>query len=119
MVQNRCDGYSITNRFTLESLNSTTIACAKITQAHQTWSPARGKYIWDQNPILWVNINDKCTTTPTSYDHRVQMYIGWLLGLYPDPGDCNCVMGNTTNDIYSIRYVVLHDILDQDVVYRH
>lgn len=118
-VQNRCDGYSITNRFTFEYMNSATESCAEITNGHRTWSPARQKYIWDRNPIVWVNINNKCTTDSVSYDHQVQLAVGWLLGLYPDAQDCNCVMGNTVNDIYSIRYVVLHDILDMDVVYRH
>lgn len=122
-VQNRCDGYSITNRFTFEYYTDSTNTCAKITNAHKTWSPARQKYIWDQNPILWININDICAgvggTNPTRYDHNVQEWVGWLLGLYPDLQDCNCVMGNTANDRDTIRYVVLHDILDMDVVYAH
>lgn len=118
-VANRCDGYSITNRFTFEYLNSSTESCGKITNSHKTWSPARGKYIWDQNPILWVNINAKCTTNSISYDHQIQEYVGWLLGLAPDPHDCNCVMGNTVQDRNTVRYTVLGDVNDMDVIYRH
>ena len=119
IVGNRCDGYSITNRFTFNYQNSATESCGKILNGHKTWSPARGRYIWDAGPILIVNINDKCTNDPVSYDHQVQEYIGWLLGLQPDPQDCDCVMGNTLQDRDTIRYVVGHDILDMDVVYRH
>lgn len=120
VVQNRCDGYSITNRFTFEYYNNESDPnCAKITNNHKTWSPARGKYIWDQNPVLWVNIRSGCADNPTEYDHNVQEYVGWLLGLEPDPDLCSCVMGTQAWDRNNIRYVVLHDILDMDVVYRH
>jgi hypothetical protein len=118
---NRCDGYSITNRFTYEYFTSTTESCGKITNTHKTWSPARGRYIWDQNPILWVNLAGKCTANndPTTNDHQIQEYVGWLLGLAPDNGICSCVMGNTTTDRANVRFVVLHDVLDMDVVYNH
>lgn len=120
-VQNRCDGYSITNRFTFTYYTDANDPnCAKITNNHRTWSPARGKYIWDQNPILWVNLKQVCIAGGSvEYDHRVQMYVGWLLGLNLDPTTCYCVMGSGGYDRGNTRYVVLHDILDMDVVYRH
>lgn len=118
IVGNRCDGYSTTNKFTFKYYNDPGDSnCAKIIGT-KTWNAARGKYVWNA-PTLWVNIRDGCADNPTEYDHNVQEYVGWLLGLYPDAQNCDCVMGNTTEDRNSVRYVVIHDILDMNVIYNH
>lgn len=118
-VLNRCDSYSITNRMTLYYYNepgSTT--CAKFENTHKSWDAVQRKYIWDQNVILKVNINDYCASSPTEYDHRFQMYTGYLFGLYYDVEACDCVMGSSSYDLNNSRYVTYRDVTDMNEIYK-
>lgn len=108
-VRNICTGYSITNRMTIESYVDSTTSCVKFTNTHKTWSPAQGKYIWDQNVVVWVNHSDYCLPNDTAHAHRLQMYVGYILGLSYITSGCSYVMTATICGINGIKYVTNTD----------
>lgn len=114
---NRCTGYSITNRMTIEAENAPGGACISYTNTHKTWSPARGKYIWDQNPIVWINTAPGCFDNNTELYHNIQKGVGYVLGIGYNPNGCLCVMGSDSFDTNNIPYVVNADSLDASVIY--
>jgi hypothetical protein len=116
-LQNRCDGYSITNRMTIDNLYQTGAACLTITNTHKTWSPGQGKYIWDANPVVWINTASPCFSNNIELYHRIQMYVGYVLGLFTDSSQCLCVMGSSDYDINNIPYVTNGDSVDMAGVY--
>ena len=111
-IQNRCDGYSITNRATIDSQNAPGAACIDFDNEHKTWSPARGKYIWDQNPIMWINTAPGCFDNNTELYHNIQKAVGYWLGLGYNPNICDCIMGSTSQDTNNIPYVTYGDVFD-------
>lgn len=111
-VQNHCDGYSITNRMTIDSQNAPGAACLEYNNTHKTWSPARGKYIWDQNPIIWVNTAPGCFDNNTELYHNIQKGVGYVLGLGYNPNQCLCIMGSNNYDTNNIPYVTYGDVYD-------
>jgi hypothetical protein len=115
-VLNRCDGYSITNRLTVEAYTDSTSTCGKFTQAGSVWDARQGKYIYNQNPVVWVNLNDICAGNDTVKAHRFAMYVGYILGLgYTTT--TNRVMCNTSWCNNNIKYVTGYDIRDMAGVY--
>jgi hypothetical protein len=116
-VQNRCDGYSITNRMTIDNFATMGGACIVYTNTHKTWSPARGKYIWDQNPVVWINTVAGCFDNNTELYHNIQKGVGYVLGLGYNPNTCGCIMGSSDYDTNNIPYVTYGDALDMNVIY--
>jgi hypothetical protein len=116
-VLNRCTGYSITNRMTIDNVNNTG-PCLQLDNPETVWSPARGKNIFVNNPILFINTSTACWhNQPIELYHRIQMYVGWVLGLSYDLSVCNCIMGATNQDITTVPYVTNADSQDLNVIY--
>lgn len=108
VVQNRCSDYSITNRLTVETYSSSAGGCGKFTQAGNHWDAAQGKYIYDQNPVVWLNTRDSCVPTDSFYAHRLAMYVGYILGV--NYQNCNYyVMCNTSYALQTAKYVTGQD----------
>lgn len=116
-VLNRCDGYSITNRMTIEGYFDGTTTCGKFTNLGKSWDSAQGKYIYNQNPIIWVNLSDFCVGTDTVEAHRFQMYVGYILGLDYVNVSPYRVMCYTAWCLANIKYVTVQDIRDMAGVY--
>ncbi len=117
-VLNRCDGYSITNRMTVESYVASGTTCAKFTNTGSHWDSAQGKYIWDQNVVVWVNHSDYCMPNDTAHAHRLALYVGYILGFsVVNYTDCYCVMGGTSWSINNIKYVRTADYTYSAQVY--
>lgn len=117
-VLNRCDGYSITNRLTVESYVAAGTSCAKFTNTGSHWDSVQGKYIWDQNIVVWVNHSDYCMPNDTAHAHRLALYVGYILGFTVQNGfDCYCVMGGSTWSINNIKYVRTADYTYSAQVY--
>lgn len=111
-VLNRCDGYSITNRMTIESYVQTgTTVCAKYTNTHQAWDAVQGKYIWDENIVLWYNNSTYCIGDGTGpvRSHRVGMYMEYILGLQYDTTVVNAVICSASSCYYDVPYVTYED----------
>jgi hypothetical protein len=105
-VRNTCTGYSITNRMTVESYVATGTTCVKFTNTGSEWDSAQGKYVWNQNIVVWVNHSDYCMPNDTAHAHRLALYVGYILGFsVVNSFDCYCVMGGTTWSINNIKYV--------------
>lgn len=111
-VQNRCDGYSITNRMTIDNAYVTGGPCIAFGNTQTAWSPARGKYIWTNNLIVRINTAAPCFDSNTELYHNIQRGVGYWLGLAYDPAQCLCVMGSTQYDINNIPYVTYGDVYD-------
>lgn len=111
-VQNRCDGYSITNRMTIDNMYVTNGPCIAFNNTQVAWSPARGKYIWTNNLIVWINTAAPCFDNNIELYHNIQRGVGYWLGLAYDPDQCLCVMGSSYYDINNIPYVTHGDVYD-------
>lgn len=117
-VQNRCDGYSATNRMTIDNIFATGAPCIQFTNTHTTAIVGRkGKDIFDQNIVVWINTAAPCFDSNTELYHNIQRGVGYALGLSYNPNQCSCVQGATQADINSIPYVVNADVLDMGVDY--
>jgi hypothetical protein len=116
-VLNRCDGYSITNRMTIEGYFDATTTCGKFTNLGKAWDSVQGKYIYNQNPIVWVNLSDYCVGTDTAEAHWFQMLVGYILGLNYVNTSPYRVMCYTAWCIGNIKYVTFPDIQDMAAVY--
>jgi hypothetical protein len=118
VVRNRCitdDGirndYSITNRMTVAEYGPASDGtCAKLTNTHRT------NEVWDQNVVLWMNLAESCVNDPGEPQHRVQQYIGWVLGVAFVYGGChNYVMLNEQCALYITNPTQYDKILMMDV----
>lgn len=110
-VLNRCDGYSITNRMTIDGYVDSTSTCAKFTNTHRTYDSTQGKEVWDQNVVLWYNLSDFCIGEDTVRAHRTAMYIEYVLGLSYDYG-ANTPLRTicaTSWCYYNVKYVQYED----------
>jgi hypothetical protein len=116
-VLNRCDGYSITNRMTIEAYFDSTTTCGKFTNLGKYWDSTQQKYIYNQNPIVWVNLSDYCVGTDTAEAHWFQMLVGYILGLDYVNVSPYRVMCSTAWCIGNIKYVTVQDIRDMAGVY--
>lgn len=111
-VLNRCDGYSITNRMTIESyVQNGTTACAKWTNTGKVWDSAQGKYIWNQNVVLWYNNSTYCIGDGTNpaRSHRVGMFMEYTLGLNYDTAEVHAVICSAASCYYDVPYVTPED----------
>lgn len=111
-VLNRCDGYSITNRMTIESYVDSSTTCAKFTNTHRTYDSVQGKAIWDQNVVLWYNLSTYCIGdgTGTVRAHRTGMFMEYVLGLsYDSSANINAVICATSWCYYNVPYVTSID----------
>lgn len=116
-VQNRCDGYSITNRMTIDNQNVPGAACIQFSNNHTTYSPARGKKIYDGNIVVWINTAPGCFDNNIELYHNMQRGVGQALGLGPNVNSCYCVVGANSYDTNNIPYVINADSQDMNVIY--
>lgn len=111
VVRNRCyEDYSITNRLTVDTYidGAATAPCGKFSNLGKYWDPSQQKYIWNQNPVVWLNVADKCVPTDTTYAHRLAMYVGYILGLNYVTAHYY-VMGTTSYALENVKYVTNQD----------
>lgn len=119
-VQNRCDGYSATNRMTIDNYAVTNAPCITFSNTHTTYILGRkGKAIFDQNVVVWINTAAPCFDNNIELYHNIQRGVGYVLGLSYNPIECGCVQGATQEDINGIPYVTNADALDMGVDYDH
>lgn len=116
---NRCDGYSVTNRLTIDNVNNSG-ACIQYTRLNST-APTKYQhggsgaayYIWNNNPVVWINTSAACFQNAAQLYHNMAKGIGYILGLAYST--CTeCVMGNN-NDVYNATNA---DSLDANVIYQ-
>jgi hypothetical protein len=119
-LQNRCDGYSITNRLTIDNINNSG-ACIQYTRLNNT-APTKyqhggsgaGYYIWNNNPVIWINTRSGCNNAGGQLEHNAGKGMGYILGLAYD--DCNdCIMGPDNN---LVTRASNGDSLDANVIYQ-
>lgn len=103
-----CEGYSITNRMTVDTYYSSTGTCGKFTNTGSHWDAAQGKYIWDQNIVVWLNTRANCVPDDSFYAHRLAMYVGYILGVEYQVCDYY-VMCNTSYAMQTVKYVTPQD----------
>lgn len=108
-VLNRCDGYSIQNRATIDWYTDGTTTCVKFTNTHQSWDAAQGYWVHDQNPVIWYNLSDYCVGSDTPRAHRTAMYVEYILGLQYDGVQVNAVICATSWCINNVKYVTFED----------
>lgn len=118
-VQNRCDGYSITNRMTIDNVSNYGACIQYSNLGHTTYKYQHGGtgayyYIWNQNPVIWINTASHCHRDNVQLYHNIQKGVGYILGLAY--GTCDlCIMGPDTNNT---PYVTNGDSLDTNVIYQ-
>lgn len=108
-VGNRCDGYSITNRMTITTYSDSTTTCSKYTNTGRVWDGVQGKYIWNQNPVIWANTNDFCMPNDTAKAHRFALFVEYILGATPETDACRGTIGSTLACINQVKYAQLYD----------
>lgn len=108
-VLNRCDGYSIENRMTIEAYVASGTTCAKFTNTGRVWDAAQDAYVWNQNVVLWYNLSDYCVGDDTVRAHRTGMFMEYVLGLSYDPAQVNAVISSSTWAMYNVKYVTFED----------
>lgn len=108
-VGNRCDGYSITNRMTIDTYTAAGTTCVQFLNTHRTWDPVQGKYIWDQNPIIKVNNSDYCMPNDTAIAHRFAMYTEYILGIDYEYGSCTATINGNVTCINALKYATSRD----------
>lgn len=116
VVQNRCTGYSITNRMTVYAYIDNTSTCGIITQRGSYWDPSQQKNIYNQNPIIYVNQNSLCASNDTEQAHRFAMYVGVVLGLGYETATWK-VMGTNLTALNNVKYPTAADKQDMAGVY--
>lgn len=116
-VTNRCDGYSVTNRFTITTYVASGTSCSKYTQATQTYDAVQGKYIFNANPVIWANVSDYCMPNDTAKAHRFALFVEYILGLTPETYQCKGTIGSTVACINQVKYPQSYDRLGLNQVY--
>lgn len=115
-IRNICTGYSITNRMTIDNINNGG-ACLQYANLgnggqFQHWGPYY--YIWNQNPIIFVNTRSGCNNAGGQLVHNAAKGVGYILGLaYSTCSDC--VMGPDNN---LVPYATNGDSLDANTIYQ-
>lgn len=118
-LQNRCDGYSIYNRLTIESTYQSSGTCIFYTNTGRTSGTQlryglKTYYIWNQNPVVWINTAPQCFRDNIQLYHNIQKGVGYILGLAYST-DALSIMGPDSNDI---AYVQSPDAGDMNQIYR-
>lgn len=108
-VLNRCDGYSIENRATIDVYVDGTATCAKFTNTHRHWDSSQQVYVWDQNPVLWYNLSDYCVGDAVVRAHRTGMYVEYMMGLMYDTAQVNAVISSSSWAMYNVPFVTGED----------
>jgi hypothetical protein len=117
-VRNTCTGYSITNRLTVAKYtDSGSPNCGKFSNLGSYWDSVQGFYIWNQNPVVWLNQNEFCTSSDTIRAHNAAMFVGAILGLMYSTCDCNEVMSKSIYSVENVKYVTGTDINHMTYVY--
>lgn len=116
-LQNRCSEYSITNRMTIDNVNNAG-ACIQYSNLGHTstqrqhWGPYY--WIWNQNPVIWVNTRSGCNNAGGQLEHNAAKGVGYILGLAY--GTCSdCVMGPDNN---LVTRATNGDSLDANTIYQ-
>lgn len=115
-IRNVCTGYSITNRMTIDNINNAG-ACIQYSNLgnggqFQHWGPYY--YIWNQNPVIWINTRSGCNNAGGQLVHNAAKGVGYILGLvYSTCSDC--VMGPDNN---LVPYATNGDSLDANTIYQ-
>jgi len=115
-LRNVCTGYSITNRMTIDNVNNAG-ACIQYSNLgnmglQQHWGPYY--YIWNQNPVIWVNTRSGCNNAGGQLVHNAAKGVGYILGLAYST--CNdCVMGPDNN---LVPGATNGDSLDANTIYQ-
>jgi hypothetical protein len=114
-LQNRCDGYSITNRMTIDNLSNAG-ACIQYSNTRTTaptkyihWGPYF--YIWNQNPVIWVNT--QCNN-PGVIEHSACKGVGYILGLVYVSGTPESCMGTDPG----WNRATYGDVIDTNQIYQ-
>jgi hypothetical protein len=115
-VRNICTGYSITNRMTIDSFSPVGGSCFALTNTHRTRDVLQtgAPEIWDQNVVLWINVWGGCWANNIQLYHRIQMYMGHVLGLNLNGTGCQCIMGIDSWSLNNVPYVTAQDALDMN-----
>lgn len=116
-VLNRCDGYSITNRMTIDDYSAAGTTCVQFANTHKTWDGVQGKYIWDQNVVIKVNTSDYCMPNDTATAHRFAMYTEYILGLSYEYGSCTATINGNVTCVNALKYATTRDRQELNVVY--
>lgn len=111
-VQNRCDGYSITNRMTIDNVHIPNGSCITFGNTQSAWSPARGKQIWTNNLVAKINTAEPCFSNNVELYHNIQRAVGYWLGLAMNLVQCLCIQGSGSFDVNNIPYVTNGDVVD-------
>lgn len=116
-LRNVCTGYSITNRMTIDNVNNAG-ACIQYSNLGHTatqqqhWGPYY--WIWNQNPVIWINTRSGCNNAGGQLEHNAAKGVGYILGLAY--GTCSdCVMGPDNNFVTRATNA---DSLDANVIYQ-
>lgn len=108
-VQNRCDGYSIENRMTIDTYVASGTTCAKFTNTGRYYDPVQEAEIWSQNVVLWYNLSDYCVGDDTVRAHRTAMYVEYVMGLAYSYDNAYAVICATSWCYNNIKYVTSED----------
>jgi hypothetical protein len=109
-VRNRCDGYSITNRMTIDTYTAAGTTCVQFANTHRTYDAVQGKEIWDQNIVIKVNNSDYCMPNDTAIAHRFALYVEYILGLSYEYGStCNATINGNVPCINALKYATGRD----------
>jgi hypothetical protein len=118
-VRNVCTGYSVTNRMTIDNINNSG-ACIQYTRLNNT-APTQlahlyaAWYIWNNNPVIWINTRSGCNGAGGQLEHNAGKGVGYILGLAYD--DCStCLMGPDSNNVTRASN---GDSLDANVIYQN
>lgn len=122
-LQNRCDGYSVTNRMTIDNVNNSG-ACIQYQRLNNT-APTGYQhggtgayyYIWNNNPIVDINTRAGCNNAGGQLEHNAAKGVGYILGLAYSTcsGADACVMGADNNGVTRATF---GDNVDMNVIYR-
>lgn len=110
-------GYSVTNRMTVDTYVDAAGGCGKFTRLERYWDGQQGKYIYNNNPVVWLNVRDSCVPNDTAYAHRLTMYVGYILGLNYGGTCYYYVMCQDTQAVNGVKYVTTKDRSDMAKVF--
>lgn len=118
VTENRCDGYSITNRMTVDDASWSGTSCAQFLNTGRVYDSVQGKYIWNQNVVIRYNTSDYCWGTETAKRHRLAMFMEYILGAsYEVNAPCLGTIGSYPSCINTWRDPQQHDRDIMRVIY--
>lgn len=116
-VLNRCDGYSVTNRMTIDNFYQPGGVCIKYTRMERGNIDSQSAVIFTNNPVVSVNTASPCFDSNVELYHNIARGVGHVLGLHYMTVTCLCVMGATNYDITTTPYVTYKDAFWMNKVY--